>query len=67
MGTDLAAILISSVFLGVGFVIAKFFPETSILSAGFLIGLLILNIALYVGLSFLYRPESIVWEGIPMS
>ena len=67
MGTDLTAILISSVFLGVGFVIAKFFPEASILSAGFLIGLLILNIALYVGLSFLYRPESIVWEGIPMS
>ena len=67
MGTDLTAILISSVFLGVGFVIAKFFPETSILSAGFLIGLLILNIALYLGLSFLYRPESIVWEGIPMS
>ena len=66
MGTDLTAILISSVFLGVGFVIAKFFPETSILSAGFLIGLLILNVALYVGLSFLYRPESIVWEGIPL-
>ena len=67
MGTDLTAILITSVFLGVGFVIAKFFPEASILSAGFLIGLLILNIALYVGLSFLYRSDSIVWEGIPMS
>jgi hypothetical protein len=67
MGTDLTAIIISSVFLGVGYVITKFFPETSILSAGFLIGLLILNIVLYIGLSFLYRPESIVWEGIPMS
>ena len=44
MGTDLAAILISSVFLGVGSVIAKFFPEASLMAAVFLIGLAILNI-----------------------
>ena len=46
MGTDLTAILISSVFLGVGFVIAKFFPEAALLAAFFLVGLAILNIAL---------------------
>ena len=46
MGTDLAAILISSVFLGVGSVIAKFFPEASLMAAVFLIGLAILNITL---------------------
>ena len=46
MGTDLAAILISSVFLGVGYVIAKFFPEASLMAAVFLIGLAILNITL---------------------
>ena len=46
MGTDLTAILISSVFLGVGFVIAKFFPEAALLAAVFLVGLAILNIAL---------------------
>ncbi|QNJ03143.1 hypothetical protein SynPROSU1_01543 [Synechococcus sp. PROS-U-1] len=27
MGTDLTALLLSSVFLGVGFIIAKYFPE----------------------------------------
>ena len=46
VGTDLTAILISSVFLGVGFVIAKFFPEAALLAAVFLVGLAILNIAL---------------------
>ena len=47
MGTDLTAILISSVFLGVGYVIAKFFPEASLKAAAFLVGLAILNITLY--------------------
>ena len=46
MGTDLPAILISSVFFGVGYVIAKFFPEASLMAAVFLIGLAILNITL---------------------
>ena len=46
VGTDLTAIVISSVFLGVGFVIAKFFPEASLLAAVFLVGLAILNVAL---------------------
>ena len=46
LGTDLTAILISSVFFGVGFVIAKFFPEAALLAAVFLVGLAILNIAL---------------------
>ena len=46
LGTDLTAIVISSVFLGVGFVIAKFFPEAALLAAVFLVGLAILNIAL---------------------
>ena len=46
MGTDLTAIVISSVFLGVGFVIAKFFPEAALLAAVFLVGLAILNVAL---------------------
>ena len=40
------AIVISSVFLGVGFVIAKFFPEAALLAAVFLVGLAILNVAL---------------------
>jgi len=46
VGTDLTAILISSVFFGVGYVIAKFFPEASLMAAVFLIGLAILNITL---------------------
>ena len=46
MGTDLTAIVISSVFLGVGFVIAKFFPEAALLAAVFLVGLAILNVGL---------------------
>ena len=46
MGSDLTAIVISSVFLGVGFVIAKFFPEASLLASVFLVGLAILNITL---------------------
>ena len=46
MGSDLTAIVISSVFLGVGFVIAKFFPEAALLAAVFLVGLAILNVAL---------------------
>ena len=46
MGSDLAAIVISSVFLGVGFVIARFFPEAALLAAVFLVGLAILNVAL---------------------
>ena len=46
MGTDLTAILISSVFFGVGYVIAKFLPEASLMAAVFLIGLAILNITL---------------------
>ena len=46
MGTDLTAILFSSVFLGVGFVIAKFFPAAALLAAVFLVGLAILNLAL---------------------
>ena len=48
VGTDLTAIVISSVFLGVGFVIAKFFPEAALLAAVFLVGLAILNIALFL-------------------
>ena len=47
MGTDLTAILLSSVFLGVGFIIAKYFPEAALLAAVFLVGLAILNIALF--------------------
>ena len=47
MQSDLAAILLSSVFLGVGFVIAKFFPEASLLASVFLVGLAILNITLF--------------------
>ena len=46
VGMDLTAIVISSVFLGVGFVIAKFFPEAALLAAVFLVGLAILNVAL---------------------
>ncbi len=46
MATDLTAILISSVFLGVGAVIAKYFPEASLMAAVFLIGLAVVNIAL---------------------
>ena len=46
MRSDLTAIVISSVFLGVGFVIAKFFPEAALLAAVFLVGLAILNVAL---------------------
>ena len=46
MGTDLAAILISSVFIGAGFLIAKFFPEASLMAAVFLLGLAILTITL---------------------
>ena len=46
MGSDLTAIVISSVFLGVGFEIAKFFPEAALLAAVFLAGLAILNVAL---------------------
>ena len=46
MGSDLTAIVISSVFLGVGFVIAKFFPEAALLAAVFLVGLAILNVCL---------------------
>ena len=46
MGTDLTASLISSVFIGAGFVIAKFFPEASLMAAVFLLGLAILNITL---------------------
>ena len=48
MGSDLTAIVISSVFLGVGFVIAKFFPEAALLAAVFLVGLAILNVALVI-------------------
>ncbi len=47
MGTDLTALLLSSVFLGVGFIIAKYFPEASLLAGVFLVGLAILNIALF--------------------
>ena len=36
-------ILISSVFLGVGYVIAKFFPEASLMATVFLVVLVILN------------------------
>ena len=46
VGTDITAIVISSVFLGVGFVVAKFFPEAALLAAVFLVGLAILNITL---------------------
>ena len=46
MGSDLSAIVISSVFLGVDFVIAKHFPEAALLAALFLVGLAILNVAL---------------------
>ena len=44
MGSDLTAIVISSVFLGVGFVIAKFFPEAALLAAVFLVGLSLIHI-----------------------
>ena len=47
MGTDLTAILISSVFLGVGSVVAKFFPEVSLMAGVFLVGLALVNITLY--------------------
>ena len=47
MGTDLTALLLSSVFLGVGFIIAKYFPEASLLAGVFLVGLAILNVALF--------------------
>ena len=47
MGTDLTAILISSVFLGVGSVVAKFFPEASLMTGVFLVGLALVNITLY--------------------
>jgi hypothetical protein len=47
MGTDLTALLISSVFLGVGSVIAKFFPEASLMAGVFLVGLALVNITLY--------------------
>ena len=48
MGTDFAAILISSVFIGAGFAIARFFPEASLMAAVFLVGLAILNITLAI-------------------
>ena len=48
MASDLTAILLSSVFLGVGFVITKYFPEASLLAGVFLVGLAVLNIALAV-------------------
>ena len=48
MGSDLTAILLSSVFLGVGFAIAKFFPEAALLAAVFLVGLALLNITLFL-------------------
>lgn len=48
MGSDFTAILLSSVFLGVGFVIAKFFPEAALLAAVFLVGLALLNITLFL-------------------
>ena len=47
MGTDLTAILISSVFLGVGSVVAKFFPEASLMAGVFLVGLALVNITLH--------------------
>ena len=47
MGTDFAAILISSVFIGAGFVIARFF-QASLMAAVFLVGLAILNITLAI-------------------
>ena len=47
IGMDLTALLLSSVFLGVGFIIAKYFPEASLLAGVFLVGLAILNIALF--------------------
>ena len=48
MATDLTAVLLSSVFLGVGFVIAKYFPEASLLAGVFLVGLAVLNVALAI-------------------
>ena len=48
MGTDFAAILISSVFIGAGFLIARFFPEASLMAALVLVGLAILNITLAI-------------------
>ena len=47
MGTDLTAILISSVFLGVGSVVAKLFPEASLMAGVLLVGLALVNITLY--------------------
>ena len=49
MGPDLTAIVISSVFLGVGFVSAKFFPEAALWAAVFVVGLAILNGARVLG------------------
>ena len=46
MGTDLTAILISSVFLGVGYVIAIVFPEASLMATMFLVGRAIFNTVL---------------------
>ena len=48
MATDLTAVLLSSVFLGVGFVIAKYFPEASLLAGVFLVGLAVLNVTLAI-------------------
>ena len=46
MSGEIVAIFISSIFLGAGLVIPKFFPEASLLAAFFLIGLVIINITL---------------------
>ena len=48
MATDLPAVQLSSVFLGVGFVIAKYFREASLLAGVFLVGLAVLNVALAI-------------------
>ena len=48
MATDLTAVQLSSVFLGVGFVIATYFPEASLLAGVFLVGLAVLNVALAI-------------------
>ncbi len=46
MSLDAIAICISTGFIALGVVMAKFFPEASLLAAFFLVGLAILNIAL---------------------
>ena len=46
MSDDLIAILLSSVLVGAGIVVARFFREASLLAATFLVGFIGLELAL---------------------